>query len=291
MSTSPPQTPSLADLACFRAVVLERGSELYRDFPWRRTYDPYEVLVSEVMLQQTQVQRVEKRYVEWLTRFPTIDALAAATLPEVLEEWQGLGYNRRAIALKRTADIVSDQLGGIVPVEHADLVALPGIGPATAAGVRAFAYGIPGVYLETNVRAVVIHELFPEAESVADRDIVPILEATVDADDPRRWYYALLDYGAHLKRTMPNPSRRSKHHAVQSRFEGSRRQKRAWLLRFALERGVVDLDDAAHVLSTEERQAGRDGVASGDVAGILAEMAAEGFLVAVDETTWALPTE
>lgn len=291
MSSSPLQTPSPSDLARFRAVVLERGAELYRDFPWRRTHDPYEVLVSEVMLQQTQVQRVETRYVEWLTRFPTIDALAAATLPEVLEEWQGLGYNRRAIALKRTADIVSGELGGIVPVEHADLVALPGIGPATAAGVRAFAYGIPGVYLETNVRAVVIHELFPEAESVADRDIVPILEAAVDADDPRRWYYALLDYGAHLKRTMPNPSRRSKHHAVQSRFEGSRRQKRAWLLRFALEHGVVDLDDAAHVLSAEERQAGRDGVTTGDVAEILAEMAAEGFLVAVDETTWALPTE
>ena len=287
----PLQTPSSIELDRFRAIVLERGAELYRDFPWRRTHDPYEVLVSEVMLQQTQVQRVEKRFESWLERFPTIDALAAAALPEVLDEWQGLGYNRRAIALKRTSDIVSGELGGVVPIEHDDLVALPGIGPATAAGVRAFAHGIPGVYLETNVRAVVIHELFPAADVVADRDIVPILQATVDSDDPRRWYYALLDYGAHLKRTMPNPSRRSKHHAVQSRFEGSRRQKRAWLLRFALERGLVDLDDATQLLSAAERDAGRDGVASADVAGILAEMAAEGFLVAVDETIWALPTE
>lgn len=291
MPASPRPLPSGSELARFRERVRERGAELYRDFPWRRTHDPYEVLVSEVMLQQTQVQRVEKRYTAWLERFPTIDALAAASLPEVLEEWQGLGYNRRAIALKRAADIISADLAGEVPVEHDRLIALPGIGPATAAGVRAFAHGIPGVYLETNVRAVVIHELFADEAQVPDRDIVPILEATVDPDDPRGWYYALLDYGAHLKKVMPNPSRRSAHHSVQSRFEGSRRQKRAWLLRFALERGLVALNEAERSLSAAERAAGRDGVLREEVAAILSDMEGEGFLIRVDEESWALPAE
>ena len=233
----------------FVTLVAEKGRELYRDFSWRRTHDPYAVLVSEVMLQQTQVSRVEGRFDEWLAEFPTLDALAAAPLEAVLESWQGLGYNRRAIALKRAAEQVVATSGGeapaTLPADEVALRALPGIGPATAAGVLAFAFGQSSVYLETNVRAVFLHELFADQDGVPDREIVPLVAAAVDEASrqgisPREWYYALLDYGAHLKRILPNPSRRSAHHTRQSRFEGSRRQKRAWLLRAVMADPGVD---------------------------------------------------
>ena len=228
--------PALED---FRALVLERGRELYRDLPWRRTRDPYAIWISEVMLQQTQTTRVDGRWQRWLERFPTVDALAAADAADVLDEWQGLGYNRRALSVLRAAQAVS-AAGGVMPDEAAALEALPGIGPATAAGIRAFAFDLPGVYLETNVRTVFLHELYPSAESVPDRELVPLVrdtcppDASDPKDDPRTWYYALLDYGAYLKRTVPNPSRRSRGHTRQSRFEGSHRQKRAELLRVLL---------------------------------------------------------
>lgn len=274
----------LAQLEPFRATVLARGRELYRDLPWRRTRDPYAIWLSEVMLQQTQVSRVDGRWQHWLERFPTIDALAAAEAADVLDEWQGMGYNRRALALLRAAQEVSDA-GGIMPREVSELVALPGIGPATAAGIRAFAYNLPGVYLETNVRAVFLHELYPDAQQVPDRELVPLVEATCpkDAqdpgDDPRTWYYALLDYGAYLKRTVPNPSRRSRAHVRQSRFEGSHRQKRAMLVRALLaHRGEgVDVSTLAAELTAQELEAGRDPVTAAMVLELLDEIAGEGF--------------
>lgn len=279
-----------ADLLAFRAFVLERGRELYRDLPWRRTRDPYAVWISEVMLQQTQTSRVDGRWQRWLERFPTPDALAAAAPADVLDEWQGLGYNRRALALHRAAQAVS-ALGGALPTEAAALEALPGVGPATAAGIRAFAFDLPAVYLETNVRSVLLHELFPDAESVPDRELVPILRATCPddasdpADDPRAWYYALLDYGAYLKRSVPNPSRRSRGHARQSRFEGSHRQKRAELLRVLLahapEGGAapeVLLDE----LNAVEVAANREPLTEKNVRSLLKELESEGFCRLLD---------
>lgn len=150
------------DRAAFVARVAEQGCALYRDLPWRHIDDPYAVLVSEVMLQQTQVARVERFWTRFLAAFPTIDALAAASTSDVLELWQGLGYNRRALALKRTADVCAAEHRGQLPRAYDELIALPGIGPATAAGVRAFAFEEPGVYLETNVRAVFLHDVFRE---------------------------------------------------------------------------------------------------------------------------------
>ena len=275
---------SVADgLDPFREKVLSRGRELYRDLPWRRTRDPYAIWVSEVMLQQTQVGRVDGRWQRWLARFPDVRSLADAQTADVLEEWQGMGYNRRALSLRSAAQAVCDG-GGEMPREYADLVALPGIGPATAAGVRAFAYDLPGVYLETNVRAVFLHELFPDREGVADRELVPLVQQCCPADDgdpsddPRTWYYALLDYGAYLKRTLPNPSRRSKGHARQSRFEGSHRQKRAALVRLLLSHsGGVDSETLARELSAAEVKAGRSELGGEEVAAILRELAEEGF--------------
>ena len=274
------------DLAAFRSLVLERGRELYRDLPWRRTRDPYEIWISEVMLQQTQTTRVDGRWQRWLERFPTPSALAAAEPADVLEEWQGLGYNRRALALHRAAQAVA-ALGGELPAETAALEALPGVGPATAAGIRAFAFDLPSVYLETNVRTVLLHELFPDEERVSDRTLVPILremcpaDASDPADDPRAWYYALLDYGAYLKRTVPNPSRRSAGHARQSRFEGSHRQKRAELLRVLLahrgEPGGVGLSAIFEELASVEEKAGRRPISASEVEALLGELSREGF--------------
>jgi A/G-specific adenine glycosylase len=262
------------DPEVFRDTVLGYYAAHGRhDLPWRLTTDPYSVLVSEVMLQQTQVPRVLKRYPEWIVAFPTVDALAAAPLAEVLERWQGLGYNRRAIALKRAAEEISSRWGGAVPSDEAALKSLPGVGSATAAGVRVFAFGLPAVYLETNVRSVFLHHFFADANDVPDAAILPLVVATTDRDDPRSWYYALLDYGAHLKKTVPNPSRRSRHHSRQSAFEGSRRQKRARLLRAVLAAPGCSANELAVETHIEPRLA----------AEVLDELVAEGFMTREEE--------
>ena len=278
------------ELRAFVEFVAKKGRELYRDLPWRRTYDPYAIWISEVMLQQTQVSRVDGRWQRWLERFPTVDALAAAAPSDVLEEWQGLGYNRRALSVHRAAQAISEA-GGVFPQDPKELVKLPGIGPATAAGIRAFAFNLHGVYLETNVRTVFLHELYPQAEGVPDSELVPLIELTCpasveDAADavaeltPRSWYYALLDYGAYLKKTIPNPSRRSKSHVKQSRFEGSHRQKRAELLRVLLahkDEGGAVFETLHQELCQIEVNAGRETLDEQVTLGLLEELAKEGF--------------
>ena len=261
----------------FVELVRSEGERLYRVLPWRCIDDPYAVLVSEVMLQQTQVARVEKHWTRFLGLFPTIDALAAAGTADVLAQWQGLGYNRRALALKRAAEVCAAERGGKLPDTAEELEALPGIGPATAAGVMAFAYNRPSVYIETNVRTVFLHELFPACDKVSDRQLAPLVAATCPEDDARAWYYALLDYGAHLKTLVANPSRRSAHYTRQSAFEGSRRQKRAELVRIVLAEPGIGADELAERLDAFERAAGRDGVDAATFDSIVGDLVAEGF--------------
>jgi A/G-specific adenine glycosylase len=274
-----------SEFASFIALVRFEGARYYRDLPWRHVVDPFAILISEVMLQQTQVARVLGYWERWMADFPTVDALAVASTTDVLERWQGLGYHRRALALKRAAELCSERHGGQVPRDYESLLALPGVGPATAAGVCVFACEQPRVYLETNVRTVFLHHFFEGRDRVGDGEIIPLVRETCDHDDPRGWYYALLDYGNHLKSVLPNPSRRSRHHTRQSAFEGSTRQKRAELLRLVLAEPGCDLERLTVRLNTLERTAARAATDADEVATLLATLEQEGFLTR-HNATW-----
>jgi len=219
----------------FQQMVYEHFQENPRSLPWRSTIDPYRIMVSEVMLQQTQVERVLPKYAAFLDRFPTVAALAEASLADVLAHWQGLGYNRRGMMLQRAAAEIMARHGGVVPDSAADLVRLPGIGAYTAGAIAAFAFGQPTPFIETNIRSVFIHIFFHDRTAVSDREILPLVEQTLDRDNIRDWYNALMDYGAMLKKSISNPSRRSREHSRQTPFRGSNREIRGEILRLLLE--------------------------------------------------------
>jgi A/G-specific adenine glycosylase len=204
--------------------------------PWRgNSATPYHILVSEVMLQQTQADRVVPKFKAFIKKFPTIQKLARASLREVLLAWQGLGYNRRALYLKKAAEEIVAKHSGKVPNDVEALIALPAIGPYTARAIRAFAWNIPDVFIETNIRTVFIHHFFPKKEKVPDSALLPFIEETLDRTSPKEWYAALMDYGSYLKRIVPNPSRRSRSHVKQGAFKGSLREARGKILRYVTE--------------------------------------------------------
>lgn len=209
-----------------------------RHLPWRKTVDPYRILVSEVMLQQTQATRVVPKYEAFIKKFPTVRALARSPLSDVLVAWQGLGYNRRAKALWDTARAIVTFHKGKFPKSQAALLALPGIGPYTAGAVRIFAWNLPDVIIETNIRSAYIHHFFSRGSNIPDSKILSLLR--VPQGKARVWYSALMDYGAHIKKTVPNPSRRSVHHAKQKPFRGSDREIRGALLTSLLARPATE---------------------------------------------------
>lgn len=220
--------------ARFKKIVWDYFHTHGRDLPWRHTDDPYRILVSEVMLQQTQVSRVMSKYGEFTTSFPTIKALANATPEQVLRVWQGMGYNRRAIHLHRIAQEIVRTYKGAVPKDIEALDALPGIGPTTARSIFVFSWNVPETFIETNIRRVFIHHFFTNKSEVDDKAIFPLVRETLDLKRPRDWYYALMDYGSYLATQMVNPNRRSKHYVKQSKFEGSDRQIRGQVLKLLL---------------------------------------------------------
>jgi A/G-specific adenine glycosylase len=194
------------------------------DLPWRTKTSAYRILISEMMLQQTQVSRVIPKFKEFMRTFPTSAVLGA---------WQGLGYNRRAKFLHATAKISQ----GRYPKTVAGLVQLPGIGINTAGAIMAYAYNLQAIFIETNIRRSFIHEFFKGRRDVADKDLMPYIAAAVAHEkNPREWYWALMDYGSMLGRdaTLANPNRQSRHYTVQSKFEGSRRQVRGKILKHLL---------------------------------------------------------
>jgi A/G-specific adenine glycosylase len=221
----------------FKKAIYSHYEEAGRQFPWRDRISPWGVLVSEFMLQQTQTRRVTAYWERWMEKWPRPADLAAATLEEVLREWSGLGYNRRARNLKECARLLAEEHKGEVPRTPETLLPLPGIGPYTAGAIACFAYNHPSVFIETNIRAAVIHFFFQGREEVRDEELFPILESCLDREDPRKWYWALMDYGAELKKVTANPGRKSAHYTRQSRFDGSFRQIRGALIRTLVSHG------------------------------------------------------
>lgn len=263
------------------------------DLPWRFEKDPYKILVSEVMLQQTQVSRVMIKYPEFLNLFPTFESLATAPLSQVIGAWQGMGYNRRAKFLKTTAEIIveddtyvfmrqsrescRDESGIYMDPRHdlkgplsnennrrkryrvetvqehyvKPLTSLPGIGHATAAAIVSYAFDLPTVFIETNIRACYLYHFFKDKQEVSDSEIERLVEKTLDYSNPRDWYYALTDYGAMLKRKKKFGNAQSKHYAKQSKFQGSDRQIRGMILSTLLVKNALSLPDLAYEIGKE----------------------------------------
>jgi A/G-specific adenine glycosylase len=215
----------------FRKKIYDYYRTDGRDLPWRKTRNPYQILVSEIMLQQTQAERVIGKYDEFLAAFPDFASLAGAPLPLLLRLWQGMGYNRRALLLRSLARIIVGEHRGRLPSDPAILVGLPGIGAYTAGAVAAFAFNKPVVFLDTNIRRVYIDGFFPVREKIRDDEIAPLVRQTLDERNPRKWYNALMDYGAMLKQTQGNPNQRSARYALQSPFENSNRQVRGRIIK------------------------------------------------------------
>ena len=259
--------PGAAAVELFRRRVYAHYRRHRRVLAWRETRDPYAILVSEVMLQQTQVARVSRYYPRFLARFPEPAALAEAPLRAVLEQWSGLGYNRRALALQRAARAVTREHGGAVPADRGALLRLPGIGPATAGALLAFAFDRPAVFIETNIRRVFLDQFFPAAAAVPDRALLPLVEHTLDRRRPRRWYYALMDYGAALARGGANPNRRSAHYTRQRPFTGSTRQLRGLVVRLLTEQRCLSYRELRERCAADAR-----------LAGVVRALAAERFL-------------
>lgn len=211
------------------------------NLPWRLvgpdgSFDPYSIMVSEVMLQQTQVNRVVPKYQDFLQVFPSLEVLARAPLSQVLTLWSGLGYNRRAKFLWQAAQAAMETYSGTLPRHRAELIKLPGIGPNTAGAIIAYAYNEPVIFIETNIRTVYIYHFFEGQTAVADTSITPLLQETLPPAHIREWYWALMDYGTYLKQTVGNAGRSSRGYVKQPKFHGSRRQIRGQVVRLLTQR-------------------------------------------------------
>lgn len=220
----------------FQAIVWKYYDNHGRTMPWRANTRPYYILVSELMLQQTQVSRVLPKFEHFIATFPDVQALACAPLAAVLSSWIGLGYNRRARFLHAAAQRIVEVYGGVLPTDREQLESLPGVGVNTAGAILTYAYNQPVLFVETNVRTVYLHHFFAEAEAVDDKDILQLLDQTMDKKRPREWYWALMDYGTHLKAVHGNNIARSKQYKKQSTFKGSARQMRGEIIRRLHER-------------------------------------------------------
>lgn len=216
----------------FQETVWEYARHHSRSMPWRENTDPYYVLVSELMLQQTQVGRVISKFQAFIARFPTVTALADATLSDVLTLWNGLGYNRRAKFLWESARMIQYGFDGKVPDTIDELTTLPGVGNNTASAILAYAYNQPVVFIETNIRTVFFYHFFNESSmSVSDQEILKLVEQTLDVEHPREWYWALMDCGTHLKKQGLGTITQSSHYRKQSPLKGSIREVRGQIIK------------------------------------------------------------
>jgi A/G-specific adenine glycosylase len=268
---------SAKEIKKFQDIVFNYYHTSGRDkLPWRKKINPYRIWISEVMLQQTQVDRVIGYFDVWMKKFPTIPTLANASQIEILKQWKGLGYNSRAIRMKQAAQTIVNTYKGKFPTDYTELQTLPGIGPYTAGAIVAFATNKPVVIIETNIRRVFINHFFADNINVHDDDILELVKKTINQENPRQWYWALMDYGSFLGRTLNikgkkyNPNVQSKHYNKQSKFEGSDREIRSNILRVLLENNnsiskiklakeIKNLSDDTERIAKIMNQMNRDG--------------------------------
>lgn len=253
----------------FQKIIYDYYRLHKRDLPWRKTRDPYRILISEVMLQQTQVERVISKYRAFIKAFPGFCSLANAKIGSVLKVWQGLGYNRRAKSLRDIAQIVIRDHGGRLPESVELLETFPGIGTATASAICVFAFNRAIPFIETNIRRTFLHFFFQGQRNVRDSQILPLVSATMDEARPREWYYALMDYGVKLRREYPGILTKSAQYKKQSPFQGSDRQVRGTILKVLISQSSI----------TEAKLAMICGIARGKLIRNLVELQKEGFII------------
>jgi A/G-specific adenine glycosylase len=262
-------------ISLFQKMIYYYYKNHKREFPFRENITPYTVLISEIMLQQTQTERVSEKYLQFINKFPDFSSLHAASIEEVLKEWKGLGYNRRAIALKRIADSVVKDYEGKLPDSIGILKSFPQIGHNTASSIITFAFNKPTAFIETNIRRVYIYFFFPNKSKINDKEIMSIVQNTIDIHDPREWYYALMDYGVMLKKTHPELNKRSIHYRKQVPFKGSNREIRGKILELLIKQGKMKIKNIQRVF---------DGKEQNKIMNILNQLKKEGFIEMTTDT-------
>ncbi len=236
----------------FKELVWSFARDNTRVMPWRSRPEAYEVLVSEIMLQQTQVGRVIPKFKSFISCFPDIKILAQAPLSEVLVAWSGLGYNRRAKFLHAAAIKIMTEFDGNIPVTKNELVMLPGVGENTAGAILAYAFNQPAVFVETNIRSVYFQHFFSSQAQVSDKELRAKVELTLDREHPRQWYWALMDYGAYLKKNGAAGLSRSSHYKKQTPLKGSTREMRGRIIKSLAEQPLSEHELQKEV-SADER--------------------------------------
>lgn len=236
----------------FKEFIWHMGGELYRPMPWREDTRPYYVFLSEVMLQQTQVDRVLPKFESFIRTYPTVEGVAAAPLGDVLRLWTGLGYNRRAKYIWEAAKIITTQYGGVFPSDFRQLTSLPGVGANTAGALLAYSFNQPVVFIETNIRTVFFYHFFQNETDVSDGAVRGLVEETLDREHPREWYWALMDYGSFLKRKGAGANNKSRHYKKQPPLKGSIREVRGAIVR-ALAVNDMSEEGLKAVVGADER--------------------------------------
>lgn len=244
----------------FQKLVYDFAADNTRSMPWRDNTDPYYVLVSEIMLQQTQVDRVVPKFNQFIHEFPDTETLASTKLSDVLKVWSGLGYSRRAKFLWQSAQKIVSEYGGKIPSTTEELVKLPGIGPNTAGAIMAYAHNQPMVFIETNIRTVYLHHFFADQDDISDAQLAEKVELTLDTKNPRLWYWALMDYGTYLKKSGTTHITRSKHYRKQAPFDGSVRQVRGQILRSLAENPKTEAKLRSDINADERFQSALQGL-------------------------------
>ena len=264
----------------FVAIIWHYYEHHKRDFAWRSNPTPYNVLVSEIMLQQTQTYRVAEKFDPFIAAFPDFASLATAPFTEVLRLWKGLGYNRRALNLQKAAQFIVTEHNGTLPTNPTILQTFPSIGPATAHSIITYAFNQPTTFIETNVRTVFIYFFFKKHTAITDKMLEPLVTATADQHNPREWYYALMDYGVMLKAEVGNLSRLSAHYTKQSKFSGSDRQIRGMILQTLLDQPGIHVHLLPETLNKEPERVER----------MVRDLCKDGLVMVANETLWLANT-